>query len=281
MRFAKLHGIGNDYIFVDGFREELEGVDLPRLAREISDRHTGVGSDGLILALPSERADLRMRMFNADGSEGEMCGNGLRCLAKFAYEHGICRRERLVVETLAGDITAELSLEGGRVRTVRVDMGRPRLARGEIPMAGGDPDARVVEEPLEAAGREYRITAVSMGNPHCVIFRDTWEGLNLEEEGRALEHHPLFPRRTNVEFVRVAGPQRLEVRVWERGSGATLACGTGACAALVAACLTGRSGRSAVVALPGGELSVEWAPDERVFLTGPAQEVCTGDYRPG
>ncbi len=265
---------------MDGFREELEGVDLPRLAREIADRHTGVGGDGLILALPSRRADLRMRMFNSDGSEGEMCGNGLRCLAKFAYEHGICRRERLVVETLAGDLGAELFLEGDRVRTVRVDMGRPRLARGEIPMAGGDPAARAVEEPMEAAGREYRITAVSMGNPHCVVFREDWEGLDLAGEGRALEHHPLFPRRTNVEFVRVAGPQRLEVRVWERGSGATLACGTGACAALVAACLTGRSDRRATLSLPGGELSVEWAEDDRVFLTGAAEEVFTGEYRP-
>ncbi len=275
-----MHGIGNDYIYLDGFRERLDETELPEMARILSDRHRGVGGDGIIAILPSRRADVRMRMFNQDGSEGEMCGNGVRCLAKYAYTRGLVKSADILVETRAGLVGTRLKLDGDRVETVRVDMGEPRLARGTIPMLGGDGAERVVDQEIWAGGRPYRITAVSMGNPHCVIFVPTLEEVDLGREGPVLERHAIFPKRANIEFVEIKSRAELAILVWERGSGATLACGTGACAALVAAALTGRSERKVSTLLPGGVLEVEWGDDGRIYLTGPAEEVFTGEYAP-
>lgn len=279
--FTKMHGLGNDYVFVDLYRSGSEGLpfDPVSLSQEVSDRHFGIGSDGLILILPSETADFRMRIFNADGSEGEMCGNGIRCFAKYVYEQGYTRSTTFSVETGAGIIVPEVLAEGGRVRGVRVDMGEPRTRRCDIPMEG-PPANQVIEELLEAGGNLYRVTAVSMGNPHCVIFVEDLEEADVAGIGPVIENHPAFPRRTNVEFVQVKGPCELEMRVWERGSGITLACGTGACASLVAAVLTGRASRRARVHLPGGDLDIEWADDGHVYMTGPAVEVFRGVYQP-
>ncbi len=287
--FVKMHGLGNDYVFVDLFRDGREEPpwDPAELSREVSRRRTGIGGDGLILILRGRAAPLRMRIFNADGSEAEMCGNGIRCFAKYVYESGYTGGERgFPVETGAGIVRPEVSVGMGRVTSVRVDMGEPRLRRADIPLLG-PPDERAVEAALSVRDRAVRFTAVSMGNPHCVVFLDGGGGGEdgdaaalAERLGPLLERHPAFPRRTNVEFVRVEAPDRLAVEVWERGSGRTMACGTGACAAVVAGALTGRSARSATVRLPGGELAVEWAGDGHVYLTGPAVEVFRGVYEP-
>ncbi len=285
IRFTKMHGLGNDYVFVDllqGGSQDLP-FDPAALSREISDRHTGVGGDGLILILPSERADFRMRIFNSDGSEGEMCGNGVRCFAKYVYEHGYAKSPRFSVETGAGIIVPEVEVGGGsgqdRVQRVKVDMGLPRTRRGEIPMTGPH-EEKVIEAPLEVNGQTVTITAVSMGNPHCVIFVDDASKADVEGLGPLIEKHPAFPNRTNVEFIQVISQDELIMNVWERGSGVTMACGTGACASVVAAALTGRTGRRAVVHLPGGDLEIDWAEDGHVFMTGPAVEVFNGVYDP-
>lgn len=278
--FTKMHGLGNDYVFVDLYRSGGGApFDPAELSREVSDRHFGIGSDGLILILPSDKADFRMRIFNADGSEGEMCGNGIRCFAKYVYEQGYTRLAAFSVETGGGIIVPEVFAENGRVRSVRVDMGEPRTRRYDIPMEGPPAD-QVIDETLEVGGRIYRVTAVSMGNPHCVIFVDDLEAADVNGLGPLIENHPAFPRRTNVEFVQVKSPSELVMRVWERGSGVTLACGTGACASLVAAALTGRASRRARVRLPGGDLDIEWADDGHVYMTGPAVEVFRGVYQP-
>lgn len=272
LRFTKMHGAGNDYVYVNGFQER---VDNPAaLAVRVSDRHFGVGSDGLILILPSEVADCRMRMFNADGSEAEMCGNGVRCVAKFVYDHGIARKDEITVETGAGVLSLRVFPEGGKVARVRVNMGIPRLNRSEIPMDG--PEGQVVDEPFADLDQTFRVTCVSMGNPHCVIFLDEVEGFPVEQYGRAIENHPAFPRRTNVEFVQVVGTDELRQRTWERGSGETLACGTGASAVAVAASLNGLAGRKVYVHLLGGDLELEWSKEGPVYMTGPAVEVFTG-----
>jgi diaminopimelate epimerase len=272
--FVKMQGCGNDFVVVDGFAATVE--DLGGLARRVSDRRFGVGSDGLILALPSRRADLRMRMFNTDGSESEMCGNGLRCLVRFAWERGlVAHRERLIVETGAGDLGVEVHLDGERIDTVTVDMGAPRLVRGEIPMRGAP--GRVLEEPIEVAGRRLRVTAVSMGNPHVVVFVEDAAAFPVAEVGPAVETHPAFPRRTNAHFVEIVSPGEVRVRTWERGCGETFACGTGACAVTVAGVLAGRTRRDPLLRLKGGDLRARW--DEaggHVFLTGPAVEVFRG-----
>jgi diaminopimelate epimerase len=273
MRITKMHGIGNDYIYVDALNQDLAGLDLPALARSLSDRHFGVGGDGIILVLPSDQADFRMRMFNSDGSEAEMCGNGMRCFAKYVHDHGLTDKTELVVETGAGLIRPSLQITDGTVTTVTVDMGRPVLARERIPMAGSPADQPVVDEPLVVGGEEYRITCVSMGNPHCVLFVDNVSEAPVHAIGPLIENHPAFPARTNVEFVCVAGPALLHMRVWERGSGETLACGTGASASAVAASLTGRAERACTVKLLGGKLDIQWRHDDRVVLTGPAVEV--------
>ncbi len=280
MQFTKMHGTGNDYIYLDGFRDRLDEAELPAMARILSDRHRGIGGDGIIAILPSRQADVRMRMFNQDGSEGEMCGNGVRCLAKYAYTRGLAKDRDILVETKAGLVGTRLELDGNRVVSIRVDMGEPRLARGAIPMLGGDEAERVVDQEIWAGGRPYRITAVSMGNPHCIIFVPTLEEVDLEREGPVLEKHALFPKRANVEFVEIRGRSELAILVWERGSGTTLSCGTGACATLVAAVLTGRTERKVSAVLPGGVLEVEWGADGRVYLTGSAEEVFTGEYAP-
>lgn len=280
VRFIKMHGLGNDYVYIDCVSQDLE-ANWPRLARAVSDRHTGVGSDGLILILPSDQADFRMRMFNADGSESEMCGNGIRCLAKYVYDHGLTEAKTVTVETLAGILTLELQVKDDRVATVRVDMGKPRLSRGEIPVAGGDPDSPVVDEAIKLRdGRFFRFTGVSMGNPHAVIFVPTVADFPVEVVGSELETHELFPQRANIEFVERKAKDELFMRVWERGSGETMACGTGACASAVAAALTGRTGRKVTVHLLGGSLQIEWAEDDHIYMTGPAVEVFSGEFAP-
>ncbi|MFQ5893074.1 MAG: diaminopimelate epimerase, partial [Nitrospinota bacterium] len=241
-----------------------------------SDRHFGVGSDGLILILPSKRADLRMRMFNADGSEAEMCGNGIRCLAKYAYERSLARKRRITVETKAGVLTLANTVRGGTVRAVRVDMGRPRLERREVPMRGRS--GRVVEEPLSVDGVTYVVTALSMGNPHCVTFVERLDRFPVGEVGPKIERHRRFPQRTNAEFVEVRSRGEVAIRTWERGAGETLACGTGASAVCVAGVLTGRTERAITAHLLGGSLELEWADDDHVYMTGPAEEVFTGEW---
>jgi diaminopimelate epimerase len=273
LRFTKLHGTANDFVYVDA-RAGLPD-DPAALARRLCDRRRGVGADGLIFLLPPSNgsADCRMVIYNNDGSRAEMCGNGIRGLAKFVHDRGLVRADPLRVETDAGVKTIRVERDGGRVTRVTVDMGVPVWDGRAIPV---DADGEVIDRPLEVAGRTYRITCVSMGNPHCVVFLDDVAGLPLAELGPRFARHPFFPRGVNTEFIRVASPERLEMRVWERGAGETMACGTGACAAAVAAARTDRSGRQVVVALPGGELRIEWRADDRVLMTGDAVEVFEG-----
>ena len=282
MRFTKMHGAGNDYIYVDCFAEPVPR-DVPELARRISDRRFGVGSDGLILICPSQRADAEMRMFNADGSPAEMCGNGIRCVAKYLYDHGIRRQESLKIESAGRVLSLELKSAGGIVDQVRVDMGEPILIPGRIPTtlrSATGPEQPVVDVPLSVGGREIRVTCVSMGNPHCVVFVDEPTDEWVLGIGPQIENDPHFPNRVNVEFVKVLGGRELQQRTWERGSGETLACGTGACAVCVAGVLTGRTGRDVQIHLRGGDLAIEWREaNNHVYMTGPAVEVFTGDWK--
>lgn len=277
MKFTKMHGLGNDYVYVNTF-DQREPEDPAALARVISDRHFGVGSDGLILIGPSATsADARMRMFNADGSESEMCGNGIRCVAKYIHDHDIARRSRVTVETGRGILTLDLEVEGGQARRVRVDMGLPILKAAEIPTTlPGDPPVNV---PLEIEGRKLLVTAVSTGNPHAIVYVDDVSNFPVESIGPLLERHPTFPRRVNAHFVEVIGPAEVRMRTWERGSGITLACGTGACSVCVAGVLTGKTGRKILAHLPGGDLELEWPGEgQSVFMTGPATEVYSGTW---
>jgi diaminopimelate epimerase len=276
MRFTKMHGLGNDYVYVSTF-DQAPPPDPVRLAVAVSDRHFGVGGDGLILIMPSERADARMRMFNADGSEGEMCGNGVRCVAKYIHDRGLARKDRVTIETGRGMLTLDLDVDGGKVRRVRVDMGAPILDPAEIPtLLEGHPP---IDAPLRVADRELLVTAVSMGNPHAVIYVDHAAGFPLETLGPMIENDRNFPRRVNVHIVEVLDLGEVRMRTWERGSGITLACGTGACAVCVAGVLTGRSGRKILAHLPGGDLELEWPDDAApVFMTGPATEVFSGEW---
>jgi diaminopimelate epimerase len=275
--FTKMHGIGNDYVYVDAFTHHV--ADPAAVARLVSPRRTGIGGDGLILIAPSTTADCRMEMYNADGSRGEMCGNGIRCVAKYAYDHGLTRANPMRIETDAGIKTLTLEVRNARVEHATVDMGPPILDGPRIPVAA---EGRVIDAPLEVAGATYQVTCVSMGNPHCVLFVDDVATLKLEEIGPRFEHHSFFPRRVNTEFVRVNNARELTMRVWERGSGETAACGTGACAVLVAAVLTDRSERDATVHLPGGDLRIEWrASDDHVYMTGSATEVFSGEVEVG
>lgn len=279
MRFTKMHGAGNDYVYVDCFRQPIPD-DPADLARRLADRHFGVGGDGLILICPSNVADARMRMFNADGSEAEMCGNGVRCVAKYVYDHGICRKPVLEIETRAGVKRIELEISGGRVRRARVDMGEPVLHPADVPTTlAGSPGAAggAVDAELVVADRSLRVTCVSMGNPHCVIFVDRLSDDWVLGLGPVVERDGHFPRRVNVEFVELVSPREVRARVWERGSGETLACGTGACAIGVAGALASRTERRLAVHLPGGILEVDWADDNHVYLTGPAVEVFSGE----
>ncbi|RMF24100.1 MAG: diaminopimelate epimerase [Deltaproteobacteria bacterium] len=271
---TKLHGCGNDYLFVDCLERPLEQA--AEVARAVCDRRRAIGADGVICIYPSERADFRMEMYNADGSRGEMCGNGIRGLGKYVADRGLAGGDSLSVETDAGVRALELIREGGRVRRVRVNMGMPVLEGRKIPV---DADGTIIDHPIEVAGRTWRVTCVSMGNPHCVTFDADPDELDLETIGPAFEHHRLFPARVNTEFIRAESPERLVMRVWERGSGETMACGTGACAAVVAGVLTGRCARRAIVALRGGDLEIEYREDETVVMTGPSVEVFTTTVR--
>ena len=278
MKFTKMHGAGNDYVYINGFEEQPD--DLPELARRVSDRHFGIGSDGMILILPSEQANLRMRMFNSDGSEAEMCGNGIRCVAKYAYDHGLVDQKEIRVETGAGILALQLYPGvDGKIARVRVNMGTPTLSRCEIPMTGpADETAQNLK--IEAGGKTFDATCVSMGNPHCVIFVDDVSEFPLEHYGPMIEHHPWFPNRINVEFVQLISPTEVIQRTWERGAGETLACGTGASAVCVAGVLTGRTERKILNHLRGGDLELEWIEAGPVYKTGPAVEVFTGDFNP-
>jgi len=273
MKFTKMHGLGNDYVYVDTFEQSVP--DPAAMAIAVSRPHFGVGADGLVLIGPSTEADYAMRMFNADGSEGEMCGNAVRCIGKYVHDRGLTAKTRVTLATRGGIKTLELRLQGGSVEQVTVDLGEPALSPASLPvtLAG----AQVLNHPLSIDGQTHHITCVSMGNPHAVIFVDDPQAVDVHGIGRQIEHHPLFPKRTNVEFVRVWRRDLLEMRVWERGSGETLACGTGAAASLVAAVLNGLADRSAVVQLTGGELHVHWdARDNHVYQTGPATFVFDG-----
>jgi diaminopimelate epimerase len=275
MKFTKMQGAGNDYVYVNCFEERVENPQ--QVAIKVANRNFGIGSDGLILILPSEKADVRMRMFNADGSESEMCGNGIRCVAKYAYDHGLVTKKEITAETGAGILTLRLFTDAGnRVDRVRVNMGVPRLTRAEIPMQGNGAE-RVVAEPLNIMHTAFNITCVSMGNPHCVIFVDDVERFQVEKYGPLIENHDIFPRRTNVEFVRIISPGEVRQRTWERGAGETLACGTGASAVCVAAVLNGLTEKKIVNHLSGGDLELEWAEDGNVYMTGPAVEVFSGE----
>lgn len=272
--FYKMQGIGNDYVYIDATKQEVPNPSA--LARRVSDRHFGIGSDGLILLLPSSAADVRMQMFNADGSEGKMCGNGVRCVGKLAYDLGLCRSTSMMVETLSGIKTLKLQEQNGEVHSVRVDMGSPAMEIEKVPVLFSE--RRMLNAPLTVGGMEYRITCVSMGNPHAVTFLDEIDSLNLTAVGPLFEHNTIFPEGVNTEFVQVLDKHNLRMRVWERGSGETLACGTGACATVVAACLNGLCprGEDVNVQLRGGVLTVRWDND-CVWMTGAATLVFTGD----
>ena len=273
MKFTKMHGIGNDYVYVDCFSEKPPR-DPSALSVEISKPHTGVGSDGLILIEPCEGADARMRIFNKDGSEGEMCGNGIRCVGKYLYDSGIARKPVLDVMTRGGLKRLEMIADGGRAAGARVDMGQMRFDPKDIPVAGTSNVVRI-----SAEGKEAAFYCLNPGNPHAVTADLFPEGSEFERLGSAFENHPVFPRRANISFIRVEAPDFIRARIWERGSGATLACGSGATACLVAACRMGLCGSRATVSLPGGELVIEYDEKTRhAFMTGPAQTVFTGEW---
>lgn len=286
MEFTKMHGLGNDFVMLDCLKAAPPpDARLEQLSNAVCDRHFGVGADGLILVLRESPTSYRMRMFNPDGSESEMCGNGIRCFARFLFDRGLIGHGQVAVATMVGVQQVEVLDRPGSFQ-VRVDMGTPRLLRSQIPMLpvennGGD--TQVVDWPLEVGDQTFDITAVNVGNPHCIIFVDDVESVALKELGLAIEHHEQFPARTNVHFVQVLGPHRLWMRSWERGAGDTLACGSGACAVTVAAALRGAippGQRQALVQLPGGDLQVEWTANNHIFMTGPAETVFEGELDP-
>ena len=274
MRFTKMHGLGNDYVYVNGFQEKIENPS--EVAKYVSDRHFGIGSDGLILINPSEVADFEMEMYNADGSRGEMCGNGIRCVAKYVYDYGLTDQTQISVETLGGIKYLDLTVQDGKVALVKVDMGSPILKPECIQiLAEGD---MVVNEPIVAGRMEYRMTGVSMGNPHAVVYMDQIQDLDIERIGPLFENHERFPNRINTEFVKFIDRHTLEMRVWERGSGETMACGTGACAVAVASVLNGLTEEKVTVRLLGGDLQIEWDREkDKVYMTGPATTVFDGE----
>ena len=278
MKFTKMQGAGNDYVYVNCLEEQVSNP--AEVSKYVSDRHFGIGADGLILIKPSERADFEMAMYNADGSQGEMCGNAIRCVAKYVYDRGMTDKRQISIDTLAGIKYLELFLENGKVSRVKVDMGAPRLAAAEIPVKADT--EQVINAPIEVEGKTYEMTAVSMGNPHCVVFlEEDVRELNLAAIGPAFENHPRFPKRINTEFVNVIDKSALRMRVWERGSGETLACGTGSCATAVAAILNGKTGAEVTVQLMGGELEIAWAGgDAPVYMTGPGVTGFDGEIKP-
>lgn len=276
MKFTKMQGLGNDYVYVNCMEQMVE--DAAETARRVSDRHFGIGSDGLILICPSDKADFEMRMYNADGSRGEMCGNGIRCVGKYVYDYGLTDKTSLSVETLGGIKHLFLEVEDGKVSLVKVDMGPAILEPEKIPVTAEG--SRVVDKPLQVDGKTFRMTCVSMGNPHAVIYVDDVQGMDLEKTGPSFENHERFPNRINTEFAHVLDRNTVEMRVWERGSGETLACGTGACAVAVASILNGYTEDQVTVRLLGGDLKIEWDREaNKVYMTGPAEVVFDGEIR--
>ena len=277
MKFTKMQGIGNDYVYVNCLQETIENPS--ELAKKISDRHYGVGSDGLIMINPSDKADFEMEMYNADGSRGEMCGNGIRCVAKYVYDYGLTDKTSISVETLAGIKYLDLTVEDGKVVLVKVDMGKPMLRPEEVPVVSEKEE--VIDEPITVDGQEYRMTCVSMGNPHAVVFIDQdVKEFPLETVGVKFENHETFPKRVNTEFVNVLDRHTAQMRVWERGSGETLACGTGACAVAVACALNGLTEDEVTVKLLGGDLQIKWDREKNtVYMTGPAEVVFDGEWK--
>ena len=276
MEFTKMQGLGNDYVYVNCFKEKIENPS--EMAVKVSDRHFGIGSDGLILIKPSEVADFEMEMYNADGSRGEMCGNGIRCVAKYVYDYGLTDKTSISVETLGGIKYLDLTVEHGKVKLVKVDMGPPILKPELIPIvAKGE---TVIDEPIMVGGKEYHMTGVSMGNPHDVVFMDDIKNLEIEKIGPLFENHERFPNRINTEFVNVIDRHTAQMRVWERGSGETLACGTGACAVAVACILNGLTENTVTVKLLGGDLRIEWDREKNtVYMTGPAEVSFDGVWK--
>lgn len=276
MKFTKMHGCGNDYIYVNGFTEHID--DPGAVSKLLSDRRFGIGGDGLIMINPSKTADFEMAMYNADGSRGKMCGNGIRCVAKYVYDRGLTDKTEISVETLGGIKYLQLTVKDGRVQSVRVDMGAPEFACEKIPVTADTKTA--VDVPIEVNGVSYRMTCVSMGNPHAVVYVDDVDGFDLEHIGPRFEHHERFPDRVNTEFIRVPDRKHIQMRVWERGSGETWACGTGACAAAVASIVNGLADKDVTVHLRGGDLQISWdpvTPGASVFMTGPATTVFDGE----
>jgi len=273
-----MHGLGNDFILIDCLYKSLGNSSfLSYLAKKLCNRNFGIGADGLILILPSSKADLRMGIFNYDGSEAQMCGNGIRCFAKYAYENKLVSKNKFTVETLAGIIIPELTISNNKILGVKVNMGIPKLRRRDIPMAGEDTPT-VVDEILKINPEQiFKISCVSMGNPHCIIFVDDVKSIPVDKIGPKIENHPLFPEKTNVEFIQVLNRKEINFRVWERGVGETLACGTGACASLVAGVLNKKTDRKATIHLPDGDLNIQWVDDGHVYMTGPAELVFRGE----
>ena len=272
MKFTKMHGIGNDYVYVNCFKEKIENPG--EVAKRISDRHFGIGSDGLILIKPSQIADFEMEMYNSDGSLGAMCGNGIRCVAKYVYDYGLTDKTQISVATGSGIKYLDLTVEDGKVVLVKVDMGAPILEPEKIPAKV----SKATGEKLTVQGKEYEVTCVSMGNPHCIVCVDDVDGLDIEQVGTFFEHHEVFPDRVNTEFIKVLDRNTVQMRVWERGAGETWACGTGACAVAVACILNGWTEREVTVKLRGGELRICWDQDKNtVFMTGPAATVFDGE----
>lgn len=273
MQFQKMHGLGNDFIFLNNI--DLLKYDLHTLAIELCNRNTGVGADGIVLIIPSKKADIRMRIINADGSEANMCGNAIRCFAKLVYETGMIPKDSFTIETFAGNIIPELIIENDQVKMVRVNMGEPRLTRADIPMLGKK-TAKVIDLPLKVGRKTFHITSLLMGVPHTMVFVDDLDQTDTVIIGKQIEKNPIFPKGTNVNFVQVINDREIKVRTWERGAGSTLACGTGSCASAVASALTGKTGKQVTVHLALGDLFIEWM-DEHVFMTGPATTVFSGE----
>ena len=275
MKFTKMEGCGNDYVYVNGFEEKIDNPNEVAIA--VSDRHFGIGSDGLIIINPSEVADFKMCMYNADGSEGKMCGNGIRCVAKFVYDFKLTDKDVITVETLSGIKTLKLNVENGKVKTVRVNMGAPILECDEVPVKYDD--EKMINKPVKVDGKTFNITCVSMGNPHAVTFINDTDNLEIEKIGPKFENNEIFPDKVNTEFIQIIDKNTIKMRVWERGSGETFACGTGACASVVASVLNGLTENKVTVKLLGGDLEIEYNQDENtVYMTGPARVVFTGEY---
>lgn len=275
MKFTKMHGIGNDYIYVNCFEEKVDNPE--KVSIYVSDRRKGIGSDGLVMIMPSDKADFKMRIFNADGSEAMMCGNATRCIGKYVYDKGLTDKTEITLETNSGIKYLTLFPENGKVEFVEVDMGKAILEPKDIPV--NSDKERFISEPVEVAGKEYKITCVSMGNPHAIVYMDDIKSLELEKIGPSFENHKLFPDRINTEFIEVIDPKTLNMRVWERGSGETFACGTGACASVVASVLNSycKHDEEITVHLRGGDLKITWNSDVTVIMKGPAALVCDGD----